>query len=177
MATTEVINQANTIYVREKGEWARFFWTEGKNADRNTFWACWTAYTSFGTYGHYWSDMGSEFVDFIQNVDSGYLLAKISRTEFSTEAFDKWLRREIFTSGVANEIKNKALQAWKEIRDEHEHFSAAAIPVLVQESPAINEIGIDWSECRSRDYPRDARRFAIEMWPAFAKAAKDAQSK
>lgn len=158
-------------------DWAEVFVREtvrpddqGKIRHSATF-AC---VSSYGTYGYYWSHMGQPFSEFVVGMSPCYLLSKISRRDaFDEKAFDKWLRKEIFTSRATREEKTAAVNRWKELRDSYSGRMAAH--VAYDDTVVFNATSGDWSDSDSDVYPLDARMFVERMWPSIVEALQEKQ--
>lgn len=90
--------KTTVIEIRDKGEWATFFVRESevtKRENNNGFNASaeWTANTSFGLFGHYWSSMGHSFSEFITGISEDYLLSKIGRKAIDSQKVIDELKR------------------------------------------------------------------------------------
>lgn len=156
-------------------DWATFFVCEfpPKTTDsgHTRYPTTWTAYSSFGVFGHCWADMGCPFAEFIARVDQGYVLGKIARRVFDEARFLKWLNRAIFTSRCTKEEKAEAHRALKELRLD---WSSEALWIMAYNDPAISRVHADWSDCDAHGFDPQAVGFYKAFWPKFVEAMREA---
>lgn len=156
------------ILVRNGYDYAEFFVRETGpiplDNGRTRYAATWCCVSSYGVYGHHWSDMGCPLVKFVAGAGNDYLLSKIARRVFDKDRFKKWLSREIFTARVDREAKSRAAAQLRSLCEDHD---GEALAVLAFEDPAIAECEPEWCDADTRDWDPQAVMFVEKMWPKF----------
>jgi hypothetical protein len=175
------MSKTTKIDVRVGHEYATFFVEESDVVPRPTGGvqasATWTAYSSYGVFGHYWSSMGQPFGEFIKDVDSHYLLGKISHKVLDTRLMVKNVKAAIISRRKSKQITNyvarEALDALETLEAEHSGDVLCHEVYMCQE---ISETGIDLCECETQEWDVQALNFVKKMWPAFVEKFNQQQT-
>lgn len=170
----------HTVLVNDgHGEWGRFFWHESDPRLRRDgsmeYGATWTAYSSFGVFGHYWGSMGEPFAEFIDGIESDYLLSKIARMETNADktfAEVKRLIRQRRRDGrITKEEARDAIDDVLAIEANGDHAEVACNDLY--QSPAISRCRIEWCDLSTREPEQQAVVFVKKLWPLFVKAVRE----
>jgi hypothetical protein len=169
------------IDVRVGHEYATFFVEESEVVPRTTGGvqasATWTAYSSYGVFGHYWHSMGEPFGEFIKDIDADYLLGKIASKKLDDRKMIKSIKAAIIARRKARQITSdvarEALDALKTLEAEHSG------DVLCHEIYMCSEIcdtGIDLCDCETQEWDAQALHFVKKLWPAFVEKFNQQQT-
>lgn len=163
--------------IRVDHEWGEFFVREADPVTRirdgktyTTYSATWCCNSSFGVFGHHWSSMGEPFAKFIQDVDTHYLLGKISRTEVDADLMMKSVKSEIQSLRKSKRIDaTKARGAISKLKELADECSDGGLGDAIYRSSEIGSLPIEWTDLSTTDYPVSAKMFVKKLWPAFVK--------
>lgn len=169
---------SETIMVRDGSEWARFFYHEAPpltmRDNSRSYSATWCCVSSFGVFGHCWSSMGQPFAEFIQDIETDYLLRKIGRKVTVSEKAFSEVRRLILQCRREDRItKDEARAAMDDIATiecEGGH-PEVALNELYWSVP-ISRVGIEWCDLTTQDWDTDSVLFAKKLWPLFVQAVQ-----
>lgn len=160
--------------VRWKSDWGEFFVAEREPVVENghtRYTATWTCYSSYGTFGHHWYSMGESFAKFIQDVEQGYLLSKISTRVANEKKTFQSIKRAILENRrekrITKEVARDAMEAVRGI--ENEGHGAEASAVLIYHDHDIGKAEIEWSDLSTMEHPTQSILFAERIWPEFVK--------
>lgn len=163
------------VSVRTGGEWGTFFVRESPVVKRDdgkgyNAQAEWTANTSFGVFGHYWSSMGQPFGEFISDIASDYLLRKVGRKVTDSEMVAKELQRLVCQYRKERRIeKDIAVDAIDEIKRLMQEYEGDSFCVHAYESIELSRVPFDWCDISTKSYETGSLMFAKKLWPAFVK--------
>ena len=163
------------ISVRDGHEYGEFFVCEQQPFKRETGgWqasATWTCYSSYGTFGHYWSSMGEPFGEFIKGIEEDYLVGKIGTKRLDVQKMVKGIRQLIRerrkAKAIDREQAREALDALDALVSEHDG------DVLCHEiymCPEICSTGIDLCDVETQSWDGQALHFVRRLWPKFVEA-------
>lgn len=163
------------VNVNSKGEWGEFFVAEREpvtdSTGRTRYAATWTAYTSYGVFGHHWYSMGEPFAEFIRETEPEYVLSKVGRKVTDDAMVYREVRRLIREARREKEITkeqaSEAVDAVKKIEDDGPSPEVACH--LLYMSPEINCFHIEWCDIRTQDWDHASKRFVEELWPEFVR--------
>lgn len=168
-----------TLTVRDGMDWAEFFvnererLTDGSGHARYS--ATWVCYSSFGVFGHYWHATGSPFADFVQRVDTDYLLSKIGKKQTDQETVIASVKRAILQSRrygcCTREEAREAMWEVKHIADTCEG-GPEVLAYQLWESCEISKCEIEWCDITTKTYEPGCVEFAQRMWPKFVEQLK-----
>lgn len=163
------------ITVKHEHEYGEFFVSEREPQPRSDghlrYSATWVCYSSFGTYGHHWSDMGSPFSEFICQVDEHYLLGKIASKHTSPSktlvSVREELARLLSDGECTEEAYTEAAEAVETIEAED---SGEFLIAHLYECSELSECGFDWHDIETQEFDPQAVGFAKKLWPKFVEA-------
>lgn len=166
------VPDAVCIDVLKDGEWGTFFYRErivlrdGKEPRHSATWCC---YSSFGTFGHSWYDMGEPLAAFIAGMDDDYLLSKISKKVTSGDKAIDHVRRLILEQRREGDIsKDVAREAYEAVTDiECDGHSPEGTCEQLYASREIEKINIDWCDLNCQEWDNSAVMFVRKVWPSF----------
>jgi hypothetical protein len=168
--------KTTVITVRDgKGEYGTFFVRESEvvaRKDGNGFDASaeWTANTSFGLFGHYWSSMGQPFGEFISDISEDYLLSKIGKKVTDTEQTTKELKRLVLVERRENRItKDEAREALTDIEELACQYDGEVLCHMLYESRPLDKCNIEWCDLNTQVWDSCSLNFAKRLWPLFVK--------
>jgi hypothetical protein len=167
------LKHVTVIDVRVDHEWGTFFVREsdvvpregGKGFNAS---AEWTANTSFGVFGHYWSSMGQPFGEFIKGVDDYYLLGKIGNQVTDDKLIVAGVKRLVREHRKAKSINAEtAREAFDTIVSLASEYGGE---ILCHELYQASELSFidDW-DVESRSYDGQSMGFVKKLWPEFVK--------
>jgi hypothetical protein len=168
------MEQAKTVFVQNGNEYARFFiWEETaiQTGGKTVYGAVWTAYSSFGTFGHYWCSMGMPFNEFIKNLDKHYLLSKIGKREDDYSTFAENVKNDVNYLYENREV-NWTKKEYKEIIEEIENYSRDLYgDDLYKAISEIYEIEdeIEFCELLDQTFDSQSTGFVEKLWPEFVR--------
>ncbi len=167
------LKHITVIDVRADGEWGTFFVRESdvvKRADHQGFNASaeWTADTSFGVFGHYWSSMGQPFGLFIAGVDEHYLLGKVGHQVIDDKLVISGVKRLVREYRKAKSINAETAREAFEAIDSLAYGLSGE--VLCHELYQASELSFicDW-DVETRTYDGQSMGFVKKLWPLFVK--------
>ena len=164
-----------SYFVRDSGEYGEFFVNEREPVTSasgyTSYSATWVCYSSFGVFGHHWSSMGEPFAEFIRDVDSHYLLGKISSEVLDERKMVAGVRKAIIErrrqKAISADVAREALDTLTSLSEEH---SGDVLAHEIYMSTEISKTGVDLCEVPTREYPRQAVEFVRRLWPKFVAA-------
>jgi hypothetical protein len=168
--------KTTTLQVRDNHEYGTFFVEEsgvvprkdGKGVQAS---ATWTCYSSFGTFGHHWSSMGSCFSDFIKDVDSHYLLGKISSKHSCARKACDSIREQIKEKLSSGSVTNEQAEAANDAIDDCEAEGSGDVCIhLLYMNEVLNDISIDYDSVEMEEWDKQAVEFVKRLWPKFVEA-------
>ena len=134
---------------------------------------------SFGSYGYQWTAFGDCFKTFLTQLNSGYLLGKLShRTAFEGQSYLEASLKKILTLRQTGKLsKDEARVLWDFYQEEFDPVdSYEAAFVQLYHSDVFQEAGYESvmaSEFEpEQSYPKDAIYFVTEVFPAFQQILK-----
>jgi hypothetical protein len=165
------------LYVRSAPyrEWGEFFVCEAKPRLRGghlQYAASFTALTSYGVFGHFWSHMGEPWVEFASGIDQGYLLGKIGHKTVNDKKIIEGVRRAILHARRQQDAsKDEAREAWDELDELRGEYSGDVLcHEIYHNSMAINKVIGDYAEITTQDWDVSCLKFVELLWPEFVKA-------
>lgn len=166
------LTKVSVVEVRVNGEWGTFFVRESEVTPRKESGfnaaAEFTANTSFGVYGNYWSSMGCPFGEFISKIGRDYLLSKIATMVVSDKHVVSSARAMVRDYRKRKEIDSETA------REAMETIDALAADhtgdVLMHEIYQAAELSFicDWHGT-TMAYDGQAIGFVDQLWPEFVK--------
>lgn len=167
-------SDARRYSVADGHEHGTFFVQSGSRQNRVDgtwrYWATFSCVTSYGNYGFHWSYMGCPFAQFVQDVESDYLLSKISARITQTSKICESVTRLIDERLAANQLTTaRANQAKNLLREFSLDYSDSLLAHRLYRSKLFSQLlsPYDWTELSMQDYPLDAKNFAAKLWPEF----------
>lgn len=168
------------VRVRVEHEWAVCVVIEADQkvhieGDDPHYAATFMAYSSYGTYGHYWSSMGCPFGEFAARTGKDYLLSKLSTSRPDLFQYTTAIRRMIKTNVDSGGVSETEAKRCRKILNREEDrcidpntiiYNLCNNMTLVKNIPGFEGISCEF-------YPHDAINFVDKIWPAFVTAYND----
>lgn len=162
----------HTYYVDvfKDGEWGTFLIRE-RQLGENKYSAVVVAYTSFGVYGHEWTNLGRPFKEFIQGLEYDYLMKKMAKKEYC----EITARKSIFD--ILGEDVEDAAELEELIEEVGYIFDDNIGEHQVEVCFEHDNIGsyLMYNEVNTKDYPEDAKNFYNIIWKEFCSLVKEGE--
>lgn len=129
--------------------------------------------SSYGNYSYQWSDFGGDFVEFLCDIDTGYLTGKLDSPTHRLPSCDveDQIREFIMEARKTGSLsKEDARREW----DDVERFGFNS-DIELNDWMCHTKLSEPWDWLRTQDYSPRLRFLCDKLWPRFIELIKGAE--
>lgn len=129
--------------------------------------------TDYGDYSYWWHAFGDDIIEFLLQINTGYLLGKVSpRDEYDGEETEKEIKRLIIQARRDGSLSQEDAREEWDLLGDLERSEGFALWLRDTKLDSEHGFGDLW-ELACHRVNRQAAMFAEKVWPRFCQMLRD----